>query len=69
MSAIRKFNKYCEQLEVLYEPEYAIPLPAPLPTKLANLRRDQTILQDIWITRSSGDIPQWLEDSDVHEGI
>ena len=57
MSAIRKFNKYCEQLEVLYKLEYAIPLPVPLPTKLADLRGDQTLLQDVWITHSSGDIP------------
>ena len=56
MSAIRKFNKYCEQLETLYKPEYVIPLPPPLPTKLADLHSDQTLLQDIWITHSSSDI-------------
>jgi hypothetical protein len=44
MLAIRKFNKYCKQLEILYKPEYAILLPAPLPTKLANLHGDQTLL-------------------------
>ena len=69
MLAIRKFNKYCEQLEVLYKLEYAIPLPVPLPTKLADLHGDQTLLQDIWITCSSSDIPWWLGDSDVCEGI
>ena len=69
MLAIHKFNKYCEQLEILYKPEYAIPLPPPLPTKLADLCSNQTLLQDVWITRSSSDIPRWLEDSDICEGI
>ena len=69
MSAIRKYNKYCEQLEQLYHPDFAIPLPAPLPTKLAALRSDQTLLQDVWITPTEGRVPQWLEDRDVREGI
>ncbi|KIJ58397.1 hypothetical protein HYDPIDRAFT_34233 [Hydnomerulius pinastri MD-312] len=69
MAAIKKFNKYCEQLEEHYDPSYAIPLPTPLPTKLADLRSDQTLLQDVWISPSTGEIPLWLEDSSVREGI
>ncbi|KIK16565.1 hypothetical protein PISMIDRAFT_15734 [Pisolithus microcarpus 441] len=69
MSAIRKFNHYCTLLEDLYDPSYAIPLPTPLPTKLVELRNDQTLLEDVWITRSHGEIPLWLEDYDVREGI
>ncbi|KAG6377895.1 hypothetical protein JVT61DRAFT_14683 [Boletus reticuloceps] len=69
MSAIRKFNKYCEQLEQLYDPEYAIPLPTPLPSKLADLRSNQTLLHDVWITPAEGQIPRWLEDRDVRDGI
>ncbi|KIK10825.1 hypothetical protein PISMIDRAFT_20060 [Pisolithus microcarpus 441] len=64
MSAIRKFNHYCALLEDLYDPSYAIPLPTPLPTKLVELRNDQTLLEDVWITRSHGEIPLWLEDYD-----
>ena len=52
MSAIHKFNKYCKQLEQLYDPEYAIPLPTPLSVKLADLRNDQTLLHNVWITPS-----------------
>ncbi|KIM67523.1 hypothetical protein SCLCIDRAFT_21054 [Scleroderma citrinum Foug A] len=37
MSAIHKFNAYCEQLEALHDPAWSIPLPMPLPTKLDNL--------------------------------
>ncbi|KAF8452432.1 hypothetical protein L210DRAFT_3383491, partial [Boletus edulis BED1] len=69
MSAIRKFNQYCEQLERLYEPQCGIPLPTPLPTKLAELRSDQSLLHDVWITPAEGNIPRWLEDQEVRDGI
>lgn len=69
MSAIKKFNKYCEQLAELYDPTYTIPLPTLLPTKLAELHSDQTLLQDVWISPAAGEIPQWLEDTDVRDGI
>ena len=66
---IRKYNKYCEQLENLYDPVYAIPLPTPLPTKLAELQNGQTLCQDMWISPSVDNIPRWLDDSDVRNGI
>ncbi|KIJ58586.1 hypothetical protein HYDPIDRAFT_34030 [Hydnomerulius pinastri MD-312] len=69
MSTIKKFNKYCKQLEEAYDPAYAIPLPTPLPTKLADLRNNQTLLQDVWIAPSIGEIPRWLEDSSIRDGI
>jgi hypothetical protein len=69
MTAIRKFNSYCEHLESLYDPSWSIPLPTPLPTKLADLRNDQTLMEDVWITQSVGDVPCWMEDLDVRDGI
>jgi len=69
MSAIRKFNSYCERLAELYDVSSGIPLPSPLPTKLAELRNDQSLLEDVWISPSVGEIPRWLEDVDVREGI
>jgi len=69
MSAIRKFNSYCEHLAELYDVSSGIPLPSPLPMKLAELRNNQSLLEDIWISPSVGEIPQWLEDVDVREGI
>ncbi|KAG1864624.1 hypothetical protein C8R48DRAFT_601821 [Suillus tomentosus] len=69
MTAIRKFNSYCERLESLYDLVWNIPLPTPLPTKLAELRGDQTLMQDVWVTPSMGEVPQWLEDSDIRDGI
>ena len=69
MSAICKFNQYCKQLERLYDPQCGIPLPTPLSTKLAELRSDQSLLHDVWITPVEGNIPQWLEDQEVRDGI
>ncbi|KAG2053155.1 hypothetical protein BDR06DRAFT_1054409 [Suillus hirtellus] len=69
MTAIRKFNSYCERLESLYDPVWNIPLPTPLPTKLAELCGDQTLMQDVWVTPSMGEVPQWLKDSDIWDGI
>lgn len=48
---------------------YTVPLLTPLPTKLAELCNDQVLLEDVWITRSQGEIPLWLRDCDVRSGI
>ena len=69
MSTIHKFNSYCERLAELYDMSSGIPLPSLLPMKLAELRNDQTLLEDVWISPSAREIPQWLEDVDVREGI
>ncbi|KIM65714.1 hypothetical protein SCLCIDRAFT_22591 [Scleroderma citrinum Foug A] len=45
MSAIHKFNTYCEHLAGLYDPSSGIPLPSPLPMKLAELRNDQSLFK------------------------
>ncbi|KAI6016738.1 hypothetical protein EDC04DRAFT_2870269 [Pisolithus marmoratus] len=57
MVAIRRFNRYCEQLEELYDPAYTIPLPSLLPTKLTELRSDPTLLQDVWVTPTVKEMP------------
>ncbi|KAG1787714.1 hypothetical protein EV424DRAFT_1476683 [Suillus variegatus] len=69
MAALRKFNAYCERLEALYDPHCGIPLPTPLPTKLTDLCNDQSLMEDIWITPSTGKVPRWLDDQDVRDGI
>ncbi|KAF8452783.1 hypothetical protein L210DRAFT_3608606 [Boletus edulis BED1] len=69
MSALRKYNRYCEQLADSYDLAYAIPLPSPLSTKLAELQGDPSLLQDVWISPAEGSIPRWLEDADVRDGI
>jgi hypothetical protein len=69
ISALRKFNKYCETLETLYDPAWSIPLPQPLPTDLSELRNCTHLMEDVWVTPSDGSIPRWLEDLDIREGI
>jgi len=69
MTAIRKFNKYCETLEKLYDPSWKIPLPLPLSTQLATLRDQPGLMEDVWISPSPVEVPRWLEDPDVREGI
>ncbi|KAG1811364.1 uncharacterized protein BJ212DRAFT_1483611 [Suillus subaureus] len=60
MTAIRKFNLYCKQLDSLYDPSCTIPLPTPLPTKLTELHANPTLMEDVWITPSIGEVP-WEE--------
>ncbi|KAH7905205.1 hypothetical protein BJ138DRAFT_975864, partial [Hygrophoropsis aurantiaca] len=69
MTALRKFNTYCERMEELYDPSWNIPLPRPLPTKLSALREDQRLMEDVWITPATEEVPRWLEDQDVRDGI
>ena len=57
MATIHKYNNYCEQLSQLHNLTWAIPLPAALPTTLVDLRNDPTLMQDVWITPSVGEIP------------
>lgn len=69
MHAIRKFNGYCALLATIYNAEWSIPLPEPLPTQLGPLRDCPHLMEDVWITQSSGAVPAWLGDADVREGI
>ena len=69
MHVIWKFNQYCAQLEEMFQPEWAIPLPEPLPTQLALLCECNHLIEDVWISRSEGQVPRWLEDIDVRKGI
>ncbi|KAF8993326.1 hypothetical protein BDQ17DRAFT_1392690 [Cyathus striatus] len=54
MSAIKKFNKYCEKISQLHKPEWNIPLPEPLPTQLSVLCDSSNLMEDVQIT--------WTED-------
>ncbi|OSX55799.1 hypothetical protein POSPLADRAFT_1163054, partial [Postia placenta MAD-698-R-SB12] len=68
-TAIRKFNRYCESLKELKQPEWTITVPLPLPTDLDALRDDASLLADVWIDPSQAQAPRWLEDVDVRKGI
>ncbi|TFK63382.1 hypothetical protein BDN72DRAFT_775931 [Pluteus cervinus] len=71
VTSIRKFNKYCDQLSKLQPPEKgAFPLPSHLPTTLDELRKDSTLLEDVWTTEFKDAVPaRWLNDVKTREGI
>ncbi|KAG6849270.1 hypothetical protein H0H93_009877 [Arthromyces matolae] len=69
MNAIRKFNGYCAKLASLYKAEWNIPVPEPLPLELTSLRESPLLQEDVWIAKSEGDIPLWLKDVQVRQGI
>ena len=69
MNTICKFNTYCGELKVLYDPSWLIPLPCPLSTKLAELHADQSLMEDVWIKPADDQVPLWLEDQNICQGI
>ncbi|KAJ7202987.1 hypothetical protein B0H12DRAFT_1035731 [Mycena haematopus] len=69
LKLIHKFNENCAKLHDLCPIGCRIPLPAPLPTQLTGLRSDPSLHEDICISPSPGQIPRWLNDDDVRDGI
>ncbi|KZP13887.1 hypothetical protein FIBSPDRAFT_669407, partial [Athelia psychrophila] len=69
LRAIHTFNRYCAQLADLHDPLWAIPLPQPLPTNLAALQDTSDLMEDVWISRRQEDMPRWLAETSVREGI
>jgi hypothetical protein len=53
----------------LHKPAWSIPIPQSLPIDLGALRDSVDFMEDVWISRSQGPIPRWLEDHDVRDGI
>ncbi|KAJ3003332.1 hypothetical protein NUW54_g5355 [Trametes sanguinea] len=62
MTAIRKFNGYCDALRVMCKPGWNVSLPCHLPTELSALREDSSLLTDVWISAAETCAPRWLED-------
>ncbi|KAK0196126.1 hypothetical protein F5146DRAFT_1133595 [Armillaria mellea] len=70
MAAIRKFNKYVEQLAHLAnENKIEFPLPCQLSAKLSHLRNSDDLLQDVWIQAIPTEAPAWLVDVNMCQGI
>lgn len=67
--SIRTYNKYCAKLADLHNPSWLIPVPDPLPTNLAQLRDDSSLMEDVWIARTEQQVPRWLDDANVRDGI
>ncbi|KAI0716907.1 hypothetical protein C8Q76DRAFT_795144 [Earliella scabrosa] len=71
LTAIRKFNGYCDTLKREYKKSWKIPLPKHLPVELGALRNDPSLLTDVWVTpvTSESPTPRWLDDPDMRRGI
>ncbi|KAK1225518.1 hypothetical protein PQX77_011537 [Marasmius sp. AFHP31] len=69
---IRKFNKYCVQLEALSHahPDAPFVVPQQLPLQLNALRDNDTcnLWEDVWVLRGTSP-PRWLVDEKVRRGI
>ncbi|KAJ7627703.1 hypothetical protein DFH06DRAFT_1443350 [Mycena polygramma] len=69
LRSINKFNGYCAELEELRPQGCNIPIPSALSTQLNGLRNDPSLHEDVWVTPSAGQVPRWLEDQDVRDGV
>ncbi|KAJ7790856.1 hypothetical protein B0H14DRAFT_2396104 [Mycena olivaceomarginata] len=69
LKAIGKFNDHCSNLERLCPLGCNIPIPTALPTQLNPLREDPMLHEDVWLTPQEGEIPRWMDDEDVRDGI
>ncbi|EAU87769.2 hypothetical protein CC1G_11047 [Coprinopsis cinerea okayama7 len=69
MRAIDKHNDICATLAQLHKRKWKLPLPQPLPTKLSDLRNSPALLEDVWLSRVPGTMPDWLESADVRKAI
>ncbi|KZP28753.1 hypothetical protein FIBSPDRAFT_728861 [Athelia psychrophila] len=69
LRAIHTFNRYCAKLADLHDPSWSIPLPQPLPINLSDLRDRSDLMEDIWISRREEDLPRWLADTNIRQGM
>lgn len=69
MAGLRKYNDICAMLVTMYQVQWNIPLPEPLPTELKPLRDAPHLMEDVWISRPMEEVPRWLSDSAVRRGI
>ncbi|KAG6913314.1 hypothetical protein DXG01_007799, partial [Tephrocybe rancida] len=69
MAGLCKYNDLCATLAPMYNPVWVVPLPEALPTELKLLRESPSLMQDVWISRTMEEVPLWLQNSSVREGI
>lgn len=70
IASIHKFNAYINELAESYDPNWGIPLPSKLPTKLADLQDDPSLMEDVWLLPSTTPKPPpWLDDPSTRAGI
>ena len=68
-TAIKRYNKECQALSAIAKPEWNIPLPKPLPTSMAELKKCTTLMENVWVEPVVDDSKRWVHDQDVRDGI
>ncbi|CAK5281201.1 unnamed protein product [Mycena citricolor] len=69
LKLIYRFNGYVIKLSECRPADCSIPIPRPLSTKLAELRSDPGLYDDVWISTRLERPPKWLTDENVRDGI
>ncbi|KAG6889806.1 hypothetical protein C0992_003995 [Termitomyces sp. T32_za158] len=69
MAGLQKYNNVCATLATMYNDKWNIPLPKTLPTELRPLCDASELMEDVWISCLTEQVPRWLSDSTVQEGI
>ena len=69
MTAIKKFNGYCDTLRGFELPAQRFPLPTQLPTDLTKLRDDDTLMTAVWTDSNPVNAQPWLSDASVRNAI
>lgn len=68
-AALKRYNTECRALSAMAKEEWNIPLPEPLPTSLADLKKCTTLMENVWVEPVQGDSKRWVHDQDVRDGI
>ncbi|EJD34274.1 hypothetical protein AURDEDRAFT_76339 [Auricularia subglabra TFB-10046 SS5] len=67
--ALKVYNDLCEKLKGLLPVGSQFPLPQPLSTELKHLKKNDVLMQDVYISGNEGPAPAWLIDDNVRKGI
>ncbi|KAJ2934568.1 hypothetical protein H1R20_g2518, partial [Candolleomyces eurysporus] len=67
--AIQRYNTECQALAAMRPPGCQIPVPDPLPTSMVELKRDNSLMENVWIEPVTDGSHRWVHDQDVRDGI
>ncbi|KAJ2934713.1 hypothetical protein H1R20_g2362, partial [Candolleomyces eurysporus] len=68
-ATIKRYNTECQALAAMRPPGCQIPIPDPLPTSMAELKKDTSLMENVWIEPVTDDSHRWVHDQDVRDGI
>jgi hypothetical protein len=68
-TAVQRYNTECRALATMRPPGCQIPVPDPLPTTMVELKKDASLMENVWIEPVADDSHRWVHDQDVRDGI